>query len=137
MSVSAALQKLAFDTLIADAGVGALVGDRIYDGVPKDAGFPYVSFGPTDVVPDDAECFDARMETVQIDVWPREHARLRVSKAICDAIKAALHDLSGTLEAGALQSCRVTRMQVMPDPDGITAHGIVAVQAMVQESGLG
>jgi hypothetical protein len=39
------LQKAVVARLKADAGVTALVGQRIYDRVPPDAVFPYVSLG--------------------------------------------------------------------------------------------
>ncbi len=42
-----ALQKAVYAALVADDGVGALIGDRIYDGAPRDAVFPYVTIGRT------------------------------------------------------------------------------------------
>ena len=56
MSVSSELQKAVYDTLIDDAEVVALVGDRIYDGAPADLAFPYITFGPTDSSSDDVNC---------------------------------------------------------------------------------
>ncbi len=40
-SSALALQKAVYAAFVADAGVGALIGDRIYDGAPRDAVFPY------------------------------------------------------------------------------------------------
>jgi len=134
VSVWAATQKLVYGLLVADAGVHAYVADRVYDGVPADPVYPYISFGPSDCVSDDAECIVGRMETMQIDVWSSDQSRMRIAKEICDTVKAALHETTGSLDAGALVLIRVETMRVQPDPDGIMAHGIVPVTLMVEES---
>lgn len=135
MSPSEELQKAIYDRLVADAAVGDLVGDRIYDGPPTDAAMPYVSFGSTDWYEDgDATgCIAARVETVQIDCWSQLQGRKRGAKALVDAVAKALHRSSMTFETNALGWIRVTRTQVLDDPDGITAHGIVLVEASVEE----
>ena len=43
----------------ADAGVTALVGQRVYDSFPPDVIFPYISIGPSDELQIDAECISA------------------------------------------------------------------------------
>ena len=136
MSISAALQKLIYDALVADTGVHSYVADKIYDGVPDDAEFPYVSFGPTDWEKDDADCVEGRRETIQIDVWSRDQARLRICKEIVDAVSDALDDFDGDMaDPYALAGMDVMRGQVMPDPDGITAHGVLVVQCMTERTG--
>ncbi|ETX26441.1 DUF3168 domain-containing protein, partial [Roseivivax isoporae] len=119
--------------LVADAGVGALVSDRIYDNVPNGVTFPYVSFGPTQEITDDEQCIDGEEHVFQIDVWDRSQARLSPTKRIAGAVKAALHDAALTLpDPYALAFIRVTSTRTMRDPDGITGHGIVIVEARVE-----
>lgn len=134
MSVSAELQKAIYDALIADAGVGALVGDRIYDGAPSGQVFPCITFGPTDSRPDDMDCIAGRSETVQLDVWSREHGRMRPCKEICDAVKDALHLAGLSLTVNALVLIRVEGVRVFLDRDGITAHGVLTVEAELEEA---
>ena len=134
MSPSVDLHKLIFDRLIADAGVHAIVGDRIYENPPEGATFPYVSFGPSDVIEDDAECITGRVETIQIDCWARQDAQISPVKALNDAVKTALHLFAGEMTTHALVEMRVGAMRAFMDPDGLTAHGVVTVQAMVEEA---
>jgi hypothetical protein len=133
MSASNALQKLIFDLLVADAGIGALVGDKIYDRPSAAVSAPYITFGPSDFVPDDHECIDGRIETVQLDVWSEAQDGKREAKAIVDAIRKCLHDAAGDLDAGALVSMRVGLARVFDDPDGRTTHGVVQIEAEIEE----
>jgi Protein of unknown function (DUF3168) len=51
----AALQLAVLTALKADAGLGALVGNRIYDAPPQSVLFPYVRFGRSEFAPDDTD----------------------------------------------------------------------------------
>lgn len=136
MSASRELQKGIYDALVADAAVGALIGDRIYDRMPSVGDYPCVTFGPSDYVTDDAECIDMQEHTVQLDVWSRDQGRQGPCKAIVDAVKAALHDKSLTLaDPYACNGVYIGSARVVVDPDGTTAHGIVRVTAWVESSG--
>ena len=134
MSPSADLQKAVFDRLVADAGVAAIVGARIYDKPPADALAPYLSFGPSDAVPEDAECFLGRIEVLQIDAWSTAQDGKRECKVLTDAVKKALHKWSGSLPVDALVSVEVTSLRVFDDPDGITTHGVVTLEATIEEA---
>ncbi|MBX8785276.1 DUF3168 domain-containing protein [Ochrobactrum sp. GRS2] len=133
MSVSVSLQDVIFNRLLASQPVTEIVGARIYDGVPEDAEFPYISFGAIDYVPDDADCITGRQETIQIDCWSRAEGRKWPCKALADAVKKALHDTEDDMSNGALVFMRVTMVRVIDDPDGITAHGIVQITAIIEE----
>jgi hypothetical protein len=134
VSVSRELQTLIFDTLVADAGVGALVGDRIYDAMPSEGQYPCITFGPADSFNDDLQCVDARTETVQLDVWSRDQGRMGPCKDICDAVKVALHLSDLSLSQHALVRIRTDGIRVFRDADGVTAHGVVTVEADLEEA---
>ncbi|KJS45240.1 MAG: hypothetical protein VR71_02165 [Roseovarius sp. BRH_c41] len=133
MSVSRELQTAILNALVADAGVGALVGDRIYDGMPSNGQYPCITVGPTDSFNEDLACVDARTETVQLDVWSRDQGRMGPCKDICDAVKDALHLADITLTQHALIRIRTGGIRVFRDADGITAHGVVTVEADLEE----
>jgi hypothetical protein len=133
VSASVELSDLVLAILKADAGVGALVGDRIYDQAPGGAAFPHLTLGPSDYAPRDADCIPGREETLQIDVWHRDGGRLWPCRRTADAVKDALHDRDGELATQALADLRVTLVRVIEDPDGITAHGVVQVTATIEE----
>lgn len=134
MSASNELQALIYQRLTGNTGVTAIVGSRVYDNpIGKDA-FPYISFGPSDVVEDDADCITGRIETVQIDCWSRYQGGFREVKDLADAVKKALHRYAGTLTVNALVEMTVESIRYFRDPDGLTSHGVVTVQAIVEEN---
>src|SRR4051812_40258662 len=69
----------------------AVVGARIYDSVPPNATFPYVSLGDCQVLPDKADCIDGAELSLQIDVWSRA-VGYPEAKTIAKAILAKLDD---------------------------------------------
>lgn len=134
MSLSLQLQGRIYELLIEDASVHALCGDRIYDNVPESRSFPYVSFGASDTVEDDADCITGEVETLQIDCWSRYKGGFKELKQITGAVKEALHSRSGDLETDALVEMRVVGIRHFRDPDGLTSHGVVTVQAILEEA---
>ena len=135
-SPSIELQTAIFERLLADAAVTALVGVRIFDRRPdarKDSpDFPCITFGSSDAVPDDYDCITARVETMQIDCWSRDGGRIRPVKEIADAVEAALHLAPLAFVTHALALIRVSGTRAMLDRDGLTGHGIVTVEALVE-----
>lgn len=133
MSISVALQTAVYEALSNDEAVQSLVGDQVFDGVPTKAGFPRITFGPTDTQHNDLVEISARTETLQLDVWSRDKGRLRECKSICDAVRSALHLADLSISEGALVSVQVESLRVFRDKDGKTAHGVVTVRAELEE----
>ncbi len=134
MSASVELQALIYSTLIADAGVSALVGEKVFDGRPDETQYPCITFGPMDMSPDDMEGISGREETIQIDIWSRDGGRLRPCKEIADAVKSALHLADLSLATNCLVKVEVESMRVFLDRDGLTAHGVISVMADIEEA---
>jgi hypothetical protein len=127
------IQGAIVQALKADPSVAALVNGRIYDSVPGNAVFPYVSIGPADSVADDADCIAGLLVAQQLDVWSRAPG-FPEAKKIGDAVRAALHDQESALPLASNgmayfehRNSRFTR-----DPDGLTSHGILLFEAAVQ-----
>lgn len=133
MSASLWVHDFIINTLMADPGVQARVNGRVYDQPPEDVRYPYISIGPVSMVPDDADCIAARRETVQVDIWHRDQGRKWKCAETMDAVKAALHEAEAASTSHGLVQCRVVLMQRLMDPDGITVHGVVQVEATVEE----
>ena len=132
-SISVELQTAIFEALAADVDLSAITEGRIYDGVPSDPTFPFITFGPSDGDAEDLVGVAARRETVQLDIWSRDGGRLRPCKEICDLVKNALHLADISLETHALISIRTDGIRVFRDPDGLTAHGVVVIEAELEE----
>ena len=133
-SPSEDLQFAVHALLMGDADVQAIVDGRVHDGRPVDGAFPAISFGPGSHVPDDYECIDGRVETLQIDCWTRSKGQRRPCAALVDAVKAALHEVAADLRTHALVRMQVTSTRIMEDPDGSTWHGIVSLEAEIEEA---
>lgn len=136
MSVSVSLQALIRARLVAEPAVTALVGQRVFDAPKNKVQYPYISFGPSDYVPDDYDCINGRIETQQIDVWSTALDGKAEAKRIVDAVKAALHDAASEPDVGALVSMRVTLARVMDDPQPGVFHGILTIEANMEDVGI-
>jgi len=128
------LQKAVRAALLADADVAAVVGGRVRDGLPLDDDAAQITFGPSDYALDDLDCIDLRVETLQLDCWVRDSSgRLHPARALADKVKAVLHGAEMALDTHALAACRVVGVRAFMDPDGLTGHGVVSVEAEVEE----
>ncbi|MDI6834509.1 MAG: DUF3168 domain-containing protein [Rhizobiaceae bacterium] len=133
MSVGQELWDAVRGAMLADAAVMALV-NAVYDKVPdnpwgdKDA---YISRGPFYGIPDDAECIDGQEITLQLDIWSRRPDRWSMDDMIA-AVRAVLHEQDIDLGASALVSLRVSLWRIIDDPDPLTVHGVVQLDALVE-----
>lgn len=126
---SLALQRAITGTLNADIGLQAVIALRVYDDVPPTAVYPYVSFGPSQITPQDAECITGFEVFLQIDVWSRELG-FEECKAISELVRVALHLLTATQDALTFEiEHRFTNTN--RDPDGITNHGVLSFRAEI------
>ena len=133
VSVSAEARKMILDALIADGDVSALVGTRIYDAPAPDAAYPFVSFGPVQIIEDDALCVRGFEIAQQVDIWSSQQGRMLEADRIVEAVIDVLHQ--GVLAIAApyaLVYGRVERAEVIPDPAAGIAHGIVTYTARIE-----
>jgi hypothetical protein len=128
MDASLELQGKLFAALTA-AGIA---GGRVYDHVPPDVAFPYVSFGPWTSTSDDADCISADEITGQIDVWSRQPGFVE-AKQIARAVRDVLRDADLTLASNALVLLehRITRN--MREADGLTSRSAITFTALIEE----
>lgn len=98
----------------------------VYDHVPQDAAFPYVSIDAEEAMPRDflASRRDQRM--IYLSVWSRYKGQKEV-KEIIAAIDAALHRARLALDTGTMVICMVRRKAVAKDADGKTYMGTITL----------
>lgn len=131
-SPSFELQKLIYDRLTGNPALSTLIGTRVYDRVPDNPTFPYVSFGPSDEVSDDADCIDGFEVTMQLDVWSRA-VGFPECRRIVDAVRNALPEDGILLADNALVTFNHRISRVFRDPDGLTSHGAMTFEAFVEQ----
>lgn len=105
------------DYLRADSAVSALVGTRVFFGVPKQAKFPLITVrrigGPQD--PSEAPL---DLPLVQIDVWGEGNNKAQ-AHAVCAAVRDALDAIRSatSLNAGVVAyGANVENVTWFPDP---------------------
>jgi hypothetical protein len=134
MSAQTELQKLLYDTLRATPAIMLLVGG-VYDRVPSTpygTTNAYISFGPSDVVDDSADCIWSGSHSFQLDVWSKAVGQVE-AKTIVDLIYRTLHEAELVLSENALAEIRVDFRRVFPDSDPLITHGVVSVAASIEE----
>lgn len=129
------LQVAIIACLKADAVVSALIGGRIYDRVPQGVGLPYISFGPTQDVPEPADGLDLSELFVQLSIWsddPGFAEARRIAKAV---IKALAHAFAGgdlVLTDNALAYLECDGRRHLRDADGLTSHVALTLRAGIE-----
>lgn len=112
--------------LKADAAVGALIGDHIYDRVPDgifDSTDTYAKWGFTDGEPFDGDAMYGWRLLLTIEVWSRTYGRLKTEQTMA-AIHAALHDQPLTLSTQVFgYGQEVAARQTIEQDDGVTTLG--------------
>ncbi len=125
------IQVAIVTALKADSDVAAMTGGRVYDRVPANAEYPYISFGPEQDIPEDADCIEASEIILQIDVWSQDPG-FREARRVGKAVKRALTEDAITLADNALVYFEYDGRRVLRDPDGNTSHVVLTFRAGVE-----
>ncbi|WP_439137553.1 DUF3168 domain-containing protein [Roseicyclus sp.] len=116
--------------LIADAGVAALIGNRVVDEPAEGIVFPYVRFGRIEVLPDDTDLTRSAIVQMGLDVHSRPIAGRIEAARICEAIETALHRATGSVSVAgfSLVEIEVQTWTVERQADGATYEGRLALE---------
>jgi len=126
-----ALQKAIFDCLTTDESVNSLVAARIYDTVPGDTGFPYLTLGEAQVEDWSAGEAEGCEHWLSMNVFSRSGGRAE-AKAIMGAVHAALHDAALTLDGFTLVNMRFQSAGTRRESDGTTWRGTIRFRAVTE-----
>lgn len=122
---SFALQVALFDRLVAE------VSCPIYDSVPMDTPFPYVSLDYEISSNDDPLASRRDIRLFYLSVWSDFKGQEEV-KRLMSEIDAALHERAIQLTTGRVVSIRVDRKQTNREPDGVTYQGSVTLRIITE-----
>jgi hypothetical protein len=125
------LQAAIVGKLKNDPGVQAVVGQRVYDEVPNNPTFPYISIGDNQVLPDKADCIDGTEIYWQLDGWARDPT-FPMTKQISKAVVACLDDQDITVTGYSAIVCEIQTINYLHDPDGITRHVAISFRFLIQ-----
>lgn len=134
MSADLAVQKAVRTALVQTAAVTSLVpAASILDTNQRPAPVPSIIIGEGMAMEGDRiDRCDQRV-FLDLHIWKKEVSTTGV-KLIAGAIRAAI-DASrfGQTDGFHFGDVRVSRARFLRDPDGETAHGVVTVEALVNE----
>lgn len=120
------VQKAIFDAL---SGAPAIADGRVYDLVPREAAFPYVTIGDEQALDDGNACDDGWEVFADVHVWSRS-VGYPEAKGLMAKIVPRLTGISAiagyTLIAVELESSRIFR-----DGDGLTSHGVITIRFVI------
>jgi Protein of unknown function (DUF3168) len=134
-SASWALQKAVFAALSADAGLSSLIGvGSIHDDVPRDAGFPYVTFGEAQVRDWSSGDEAGHEHAFALHVWSRHNGRREVQE-VMGLLEAILHNAALDLDGHRLVNLRHELSSARREADGETYRGIIRFRAVTEPLG--
>ncbi|HKJ73635.1 MAG TPA: DUF3168 domain-containing protein [Alphaproteobacteria bacterium] len=125
-----ALQKAVFDALTGSADLMAMVSG-VYDHVPADTAFPYVTIGETTVADWSSKTFDGQEHSLTLHVWSRARGR-KETKEIFGLVYAALNGAPLSVAGQQLVDLRFDFAQTLLDTDGLTFHGVQRYRAVTR-----
>ena len=117
--------------LKADAGVTALIGQRVYDQPPASPTFPYLTLGEDQIIPDRADCYEGDEVTLTLHVWSRA-VGFPEAKRITVAVRAALKDAPLVLAGHRLIDFVFGDARSFRDEDPLTTHSILTFRALTE-----
>jgi hypothetical protein len=129
------LQKAIFAALSQDAALTALTdGPRVFDRVPANTPFPYVTFGRTSLYDWSTGTESGVEQLFSLHVWSKAQGKAE-TLAILERIAALLDDRPLPLEGAALVSMRIEFSEVRYDDDLAVHHGLARLRALVETTG--
>ena len=130
-SASLDLQGAINTVLRSNPTVNQRVGQRIYDRVPPNAVFPYISLGLAEELEDEADCIDGLEIFLDIDVWSQAQGRVEASN-IAGTIRKTLRNAHLVLPDHKFVELHFRDMRVLRDRDLITTHIVLTWRAWVE-----
>jgi hypothetical protein len=129
-----ALQKGVRATLMANSGVTALIGQRLYDEPPQNVTFPYARFGGIEPLAFDTDTKEGALVSFTVEVYSRSASGRVEAAQVAEAIKAALHrkETSVSVAGHALVELIFETFSVTRDGEGRGYTAVVSLQAMLE-----
>jgi len=130
-----ALQKGLRAALVANTGVAALVGARIYDEPPQNVTFPYIRFGDIEPGAFDTDTIQGSLTGISIEVHSRSASGRVEAVRMVEAVRDALHrqEPSVTVAGHTLVELIYQTYSVTRDNEGRGYTAVISLQAMLEK----
>jgi hypothetical protein len=131
-SPALALQTGLRAALLADAGfVAALGGENVYDDVPRDAPFPYITIGNIETRDWSTQTSRGHEHTVTVHLWSSYRGRKQVQDLIAE-LDRVLDGADPPLSDHRLVNLSIVFWTALRDPDGEIYRGTVRLRAVTE-----
>lgn len=132
MSFETAVQTVIFSALNTDAPLN-LVVTGVYDSVPQQEQFPYVTIGEDVIVEWDTVSNVGASASITIHTWSRARGRAEV-KEIQGIIYEALHRKEFSIAGFDVVATDFISSQSFMDADGLTRHGVSTFRILIDKA---
>lgn len=127
-----ALRAAMHAALIADTALTAALGDSsIYDEVPRNAAFPYVTLGDARVSNASVDGDALQEHLLTLHVWSQQGGHKQAHE-ITGALLQALDDAALAPQGHRLVNFRFTIADIRREADGRTYHALVRFRALTE-----
>jgi hypothetical protein len=128
----AALRAAIHHALIGDGGlIAALGGAKVYDELPRDAAFPYVTLGEARIVDASVDDGPTQEHQLTLHAWSRQGGH-KEAHVITGALLQALDDAALTPAGHRLVNLRFALADIRREADGRTYHALVRFRAVTE-----
>ncbi|MFG6083917.1 DUF3168 domain-containing protein [Paracoccus litorisediminis] len=127
MRAGRTLRRIVMDRIIAQVPD---LGGRVFDKATKSEEFPYATLGSSYWGDDSVECVEAREITLQVDLWHSSSSKGALEDLV-DDVTAALNGWADTVTL-TMHPARISLVRIMDDPDGVSVHGVIQIEALVE-----
>jgi flagellar basal body-associated protein FliL len=129
-----AIQKGLRTTLVANAGVSAIVSTRIYDEPPQNVVFPYLRFDQITANVFDTDSTAGSSVDITIEANSRSASGRVEAVQMVEAVRAALHrqEANVTVTGFTLVELIFQTYSVTRDTDGRGYTAVIALQALLE-----
>ena len=132
MSPALALQTGLRDALLSDeALVTALGGQQVFDDVPREASFPYITIGEIETRDWSTQTSRGNEHTVTVHVWSRHRGRKQVQELIGE-VDRILDGTDPPLAGHRLVNLSTVFWTALREPDGEVYRGTVRLRAVTE-----
>lgn len=134
VGISDEIHEAVYELLTGDVTLTNLVTGGIHDEVPQNRSYPFVQMGSESFESKRATfSVDGRNVLVRIHVWS-QYQGAKEAWNIIARIGTLLDETTPAVDGAVVESCEVELAQVLPDPDGITRHGVMDLRVLIAES---
>lgn len=129
---SAELQTSVYQTLTADPGLLSLLGGpKIFDHIPEEAVYPYLTLGRTTVIDWSTGTEDGSEHLLTLHVWAKGGGK-QATYQIMDQVSTRLHDQHLPLDKHRLVNLQLQFAEARLEPESTTYHGILRFRAVTE-----